>query len=167
MTIPAEPIPLSINPVRRGLRTLRRALFLLAMALLVFVAGHGDYRPTELQTAMAPYQYSIVEWELGHLTDKWTHALSLMWPGRRELTNQEEADLVREFFALGIAERRLESHLRVAKLGRGRAKRTGAEPPASSHRLCRALPISKASWNGTGNDGGNCCPTSNTSWKKR
>ena len=89
------------------------------MALLIFLAGHGDYRPTELQTAMAPYQYSIVEWELGHLTDKWTHALSLLWPGRQELTDSEKADLVREFFALGIADRRLESQLRLAKLGRG------------------------------------------------
>ena len=60
---------------------------------------------------------------------KWTHSLSLLLPGRHELTEAEKVELVREFFDLGLAERRIESQLRRAELGSPGQRGSGDIPP--------------------------------------
>ena len=130
MTVPVEVPAPSDRKARRGLRSIRRGLLLLALALSTLAMGHAEYRPTELEMAMAPYRYSILSWELSHLSHKWTHSLSLLWPGRHELTERDKADLVREFFDLGIDQKRMESQLRQAELGRLGQRGAGAIPLA-------------------------------------
>lgn len=89
---------------RRG----RRGLLALLLALTVLAASQADYRPSAVDRAIAPYRYSIVAWELSHLPDKWVRQLGGLWPGREELTREERRGRVREFFALGLEQRRLE-----------------------------------------------------------
>lgn len=125
---------------------LRRGLLLLALALLVTASGQAEFRPTPLELAMAPHRYSILQWELGHLSHKWTHALSLLLPGQHKLTEAEKAEMVREFFDLGLAQRRLESQLRQAEMGGLRDSGVGeiASPlPGASH-LKEAIAENKA-----------------------
>lgn len=129
VTAPAETYATLAHRVRRGLKVARRSLLLLALALTILATGHAEYRPTELEVAMAPHKYSVLEWELEHLFHKWTHTLSLLLPGRHELTEQEKAELVRKYFDLGLAERRLESQLRRAELGLRGQRGSGDIPP--------------------------------------
>ena len=111
--------------------TLRRSLLLLVLALLLMAVGQSEFRPTPLELAVAPHRYSILKWELGHLSHKWTHTLSLLLPGQHELTEAERADMVREFFDLGLAQRRMEGQLRRAEMaGRGQQSSGDIAPPA-------------------------------------
>ena len=111
----------SISPgigARKALRKLRRGLLLLALSLLILVAGHSDYRPSDLETAMAPHRYSILKWELGHLSHKWTHAATTWLPGYHDLDTYERSLILKRFFELGLEARKLDSQLRRAELGR-------------------------------------------------
>ena len=102
--------------MRFWLRRVRRGLLLSFLALAVLVVGKADFRPSELDIALAPYRYSIVVWELNHLSDKWTRALGDLWPGGDHLTETEKTGLVQEFFNLGLEQRQMESQLRRAEL---------------------------------------------------
>ena len=132
MTAPARTDSYGASGTRRGLRWLRRGLLLLALALLLTSVGNAEFRPTTLEMAMAPHRYSILDWELGHLAHKWTHSLSLLLPGQHDLTETERAEMVREFFDLGLAQRRLESQLRRAETGgRGTRGSGNIAPPVT------------------------------------
>ena len=129
MTAHVEPSFLTDRP-RRRLLTFCRTLLALALALLAAAIGQAEFRPSPLELAMAPHRYSILDWEVGHLSHKWTHALSLMLPGQHELTGAERAEMVREFFDLGLEQRRLETRLRQAEVGgRPLAGRGDTAPP--------------------------------------
>ena len=106
----------SSNTPGRWRRAARRSLLALLLALTVLASGQGDYRPSAVDLAVDPYRYSIVAWELGHLPDKWVRQMGSLWPGRAELTRAERAAQVREFFAQGLEQRRLESRLRQLEL---------------------------------------------------
>ena len=41
------------------------------MLAVIILLGPGDYRPTDIDLAAAPYRFSIVGWELQNLPDKW------------------------------------------------------------------------------------------------
>ncbi len=97
---------------QRAARRGRRGLLALLLALTVLASSQADYRPSAIDRSIAPYRYSIVAWELGHLPDKWVRELVGLWPGREELTREERGSLVREFFTLGLEQRRLEGQLR-------------------------------------------------------
>ena len=129
MTAGVEPTAaLSARPRRRSL-AFRRALLLLFLALLTMVIGHAEFRPTELEMAMAPHRYSIVDWELGHLSHKWTHSLSLLLHWQHKLTRADRAEMVKEFFDLGLAQRRLEAQLGRAATGVRGSNGSGAMSP--------------------------------------
>ena len=99
----------------RWLRGLRRGLLFLTLALVLLAVGHSDYRPTELDIAVAPYRYSILAWELGHLSHKWTHKLGDLWPFQRELSREEQATLAQNYFDWGRQQREMEATLRRAQ----------------------------------------------------
>lgn len=99
----------------RWLRMLRRGLLLLVLALVLLGIGRGDYRPSALDTAVAPYRYSILAWELEHLSHKWTNRIGELWPYREELSREEEVALVRNFFAWGTQQRADQAALRRAQ----------------------------------------------------
>jgi hypothetical protein len=93
-------------------RWLRRGLVAVALALVVFAAGHGDSRPSDLDLAVAPHKFSLVRWELSHFLDKWVHNLghNLPW----NLAPRQSRDRIAQvqgFFALGTQLRELERRL--------------------------------------------------------
>ena len=106
----------NIRPARRWLRVLRRGLLFLTLALVLLAVGNSEYRPTALETAVAPYRYSILSWELGHLSHKWTHKLGNLLPFQRELSRAEQVALVQNFFDWGRQQRETETALRRAQL---------------------------------------------------
>ena len=129
MTASVEPASEISGKPRRRLLTLRRGLLVLALALVATAVGQAEFRPTALELVMAPHRYSILDWELGHLSHKWTHSLSLLLPGKHDLTETEKAEMVREFFNLGQAQRRLENQLRRAEVGGRRPLGSGTLTP--------------------------------------
>ena len=63
-----------------------RAAFLSAfLGLLLLICGNGDYRPTSLELAVAPYRHNVMTWEVSHFPDKWTHLANYLvpWFGRQ------------------------------------------------------------------------------------
>ena len=125
-----EPSTALADRPRRRLGPLRRGFLLAFLTMLVLAIGQSDFRPTELELAMAPHRYSILQWELWHLSHKWLHSLSLLLPGQHDLTHVERAEMVAEFFDLGLAQRRMESRLRQAEMGgKGQPKGGDITPP--------------------------------------
>ena len=82
------------------LKLWRKGLLVIALALTVLLTGHGDYRPSALDLAVAGYRYSTVGWELSHLADKWVHKLGDIMPWNSEPSREERIAQVLEFFVL-------------------------------------------------------------------
>ena len=117
-----NPLPAGLNPQRRTWRLwrpLRRVVLAVFIAGLLLLAGGGDYRPTAVDLAAAPYRYSILAWELNHLPGGWLRRLADYWPGRETLTPPERAAQAREFFALGQELRRWEQRRQLAGVAVG------------------------------------------------
>ncbi len=112
----AETIAMPNNEVRRRGLTRRRGLLFLFLALLLVSVGQAEYRPSPLEAAMAPHRFSIVAWELERIFDKPFRILTSWATGSPELNGEARAVLVREFFDLGLAERRMTISLRQAEL---------------------------------------------------
>jgi hypothetical protein len=146
MTTRVEFSPSSADRPRRRPLTLRRSLFVLALALLAMSIGHSELRPTQLEMAMASHRYSILEWEIGHLPHKWTYSLRLLLPGGNDLTWDEQTEMVEDFFDLGLAQRRMENQLRRLEIGgRGNSgSREIAPPMPGSAYLREAIAANKA-----------------------
>ena len=89
-------------------RLLRRAFLLFLLGGLLLAVGGGDYRPSAVDWAAAPYRYSIVSWELNNLPDNWLRRAASLWPGRDELPRPESLAQAQEFFDLGRELRRRE-----------------------------------------------------------
>ena len=101
---------------RSWFRKLRRSLLFFILSIAVLAAGISDFRPTELEAAVAPYRYSIVAWELNHLSHKWTRNLEKLWRFSREPTQEDRKSLLTEFFDLGREKRDMEARLKHARL---------------------------------------------------
>ena len=89
----------------------RKGLLVVVLALTVLWTGNGDYRPSALELAVAPYKYSVVNWEVSHFLDKWVRKLGDILPWNSEPGRQERTAQVREFFDLGGEMRSLERRL--------------------------------------------------------
>ena len=87
-----------------------RGLAAAVLAALLLWAGR-DYRPTELELAVAPYRFDLLRWEAGNIFDKWYHKLVALFPWNPPLPREERIALAEEFFRLGEEENRLEGEL--------------------------------------------------------
>ena len=96
---------------RAILRRLRQGLLVVFLALLLLLAGFSEFNPSTIDLAIAPHQYSVLHWELGHLSDKWLGKLWDALPGGPDLTREERIAQAQEFFDLGLELRRLERQL--------------------------------------------------------
>jgi hypothetical protein len=78
------------------------------MAYLVMLVGLREFNLSPVDLVVAPYQYSVLDWELTHLPDKWTYKISGLWSINSRATQDEKLKQVEEFFELGINLQRLE-----------------------------------------------------------
>ena len=99
--------------LRRG----RRGMLAAFLALLVLASGYGDYRPSSLDLAVAPYKYNLFRWEMSHLLDKWVHKLGDLLPWTSEPAREDRIAQAEEFFALGERVRDLERRLLLLEAG--------------------------------------------------
>ncbi len=120
-------------------RRLRRGLLFLLLGLALCTAGQTDAAPTEMDLAIAPYRYSILAWEVEHLSSKWLRKLGNAWPGEPQLTPQEQKLLVQEFFNLGRQQREISGGLRRARLAQSEAGGQGSEAFAAADYLAASL----------------------------
>ena len=101
--------------LRAALTAFLRFAVLLVLLFLLFLASAGEFTPTNVELAVAPHRYSIVDWELSHLPDKWLRKLE-GWlggiasgsPQNREESSHEAQD----FFQLAAELRSVERKLR-------------------------------------------------------
>ena len=89
----------------------RKGLVTILITMLVLAAGYGDFRPSSFDLTVAPYKYSLVQWETSHFLDKWLHKLSDLMPWTTEPSREERLTQIREFFDLGQEVRELERQL--------------------------------------------------------
>lgn len=107
-------VPRPRLPTRRRLRLRRVILAILGCIAIVIFCG-GDYRPTPVDIAVAPYRFSIVGWELRNLPDKWLRRLAAAFtfgPAAGSQSAAEKRAAIDEYFAAGrqlrsVANRRL------------------------------------------------------------
>lgn len=109
---------------RRLIRYGRAGILLIFLAALITVPGDGGHRHTALDSAVAPYRYSLVSRELAHFPGKWVHKLGGVVSGLNPLgmgppEASQRRDQVREFFALGRESRELDAQLTGANAGSG------------------------------------------------
>ena len=93
------------------LKRVRKGIVTIVLVLLLLMVGHGDYRPSALDLAVAPYKYDLVSWELSNFLDKWVHKLGDSLPWNSTPTSEENIARAQEFFNLGRKLRELERKL--------------------------------------------------------
>ena len=92
------------------IRAGRRAALGLLLAALLWAAA-GDYRPTPLDQAAAPYRFNLAGWELSHLPDKWLRRAAAAMPWNDTPPREQRLADAQEFFRLNGEIRRLEREL--------------------------------------------------------
>jgi len=97
--------------IRPALKWSRRGLLTLFVSYLILLAGFSEFDPSPVDLAVSRYQYSILNWELTHLPDKWTHKIAGILPGSPNRTQAEKFAQVEEFFDLGVELRNLERQI--------------------------------------------------------
>ena len=116
------------RPTGRQVR--RGGLAILGAVAIVLFCG-GDYRPTVIDAAVAPYRFSIVGWEIRNLPDKWLRrAAAALGTTTRNQSEAERWAEVNEFFAAGrrlrsVANRRIALESAGALTAAEREERTG------------------------------------------
>lgn len=108
------PIPAwaSSAPGARSIfRGLRHGLLAVFLVLLLLAAGFSEFNPSALDLAVAPHRYSILDWELSHLPDKWLRKLAGALPAGTTPSREDRVARAREFFDLGIDLGRLDREL--------------------------------------------------------
>ena len=78
-----------------------RVALTIVMVVLLLSAGRGDYRHDAVDALVAPYSYSLIDWELSNFFDKWFRKSLDLLPWRNNLDRDARNALVREFFPLG------------------------------------------------------------------
>ena len=118
-----------------NLKRIRTGFLLGFLAVLVTASGNGDYRPTNLDLAVAPYRYGLVEWEFSHFLDKWLHKVgdALPWADDPEVSQRRAQ--VQEFFDLGRELQRLE--LQLPGQGSPSLNESGNESPPGASLIQR------------------------------
>lgn len=88
----------------------RRVALGLLLAALLWAAA-GDYRPTPLEQATAPYRFNLAGWEISHLPDKWLRRAAAVLPWNDTPPRVQRLADAEEFFRLNGEIRRLEREL--------------------------------------------------------
>ena len=95
----------------------RKGVVAVFVALLVLAAGYGDFRPSSFDLTVAPYKYSLAQWEVTHFLDKWARKLWDLMPWSSEPSRQDRINQAQEYFELGTQLRDLERQLQSSEQG--------------------------------------------------
>ncbi len=95
---------------------LRRGLLVASLGLLLLAAGYSEFNPSAIDLAAAPHKYSILDWELSNLPDKWLRKLTGVFPGGPTLSREDRIAQVQEFFQLGLELGQLERELQFPEM---------------------------------------------------
>ena len=104
-----------ISILRVTLTAFLRWTILLFLLFLLYLASVGEFTPTAVELAVAPYRYSIVDWELSHLPDKWVRRLEGSLAGivaGKPRTREESLHEAQDFFQLATELQSVERKLR-------------------------------------------------------
>ncbi|GIT01686.1 MAG: hypothetical protein CM1200mP27_03110 [Chloroflexota bacterium] len=84
------------------------------------------------KTAIAPYKYSLLRWELGNFSDKWVRKFQDILPWNSVASREVRIDRAQEFFDLIVEmnelERRPESAESVKRISELRQRRIDMQP---------------------------------------
>ena len=104
---------LSASSIFRGMR---RGLLAVSLALLLLAAGYREFNPSAVDLAVAPHRYSILDWELSHLPDKWLRKLMQVFPGAPALSRENRIAQTQEYFRLGLELGQLKQELQFPEM---------------------------------------------------
>ena len=65
-------------------KVIRASVLFLSLSVVVLAAGRGDFRPSDVDLAVSPYKYSLIQWELSNFMDKWVRQAGQLLPGMSE-----------------------------------------------------------------------------------
>ena len=99
--------------IRTTLKWARLGLLTIFLTYLILLAGFSEFNPSPVDLAVYPYKYSILDWELANVPDRWTHKIAAILPGGSNQTREEKVAQVKEFFDLGNELRQLEEQMLI------------------------------------------------------
>ena len=103
--------------------------------LALLAASYGEFHPTTVDLAAAPYKFSIVDWELSRLPSKWLYRVREATPGGPAWTRQQRIAQAQEFFQMGQELGRLDRELLFPEAHLG----ASASPPREARELREAM----------------------------
>ena len=95
------------------LKTTLRFVFVVLVSV-VLLTGRDVLHLSPMEELAKAHLYSLVQWELDNLLDKWLYRVRLLFPGN-SLEEQAKVDLVLEYFQLGDREDSLERDIEEAR----------------------------------------------------
>ena len=95
------------------------------LMLLLLAAGSREFTASAIDVVVAPYKYSVLGWELGHLPEKWLRKWEGLLSDRSQVSREDEIAHAQEFFQLGLELGQLERDLQFSEIAApGRALST-------------------------------------------
>lgn len=91
-----------------------KGLLVVVFLVFLFVGSFDEFVVLPVDLVILPYRYSVVNWELSNLSDKWVRSLVNLWPGSSGLGREEGIERTRQFFEWGLEVRGLERRLLFA-----------------------------------------------------
>lgn len=144
-----------VRILRVTLTAFLRWTILLFLLFLLHLASVGEFTPTTVELAVAPYRYSIVDWELSHLPDKWVRkfesSLVGIVDGNRG-SREESLHQAQDFFQLATELQSVERKLRFPEDARNPpdlVPRPDYEDTAALTERRKGIWLQKASMQGT------------------
>ena len=101
-----------------------RYAVLSVLLFFLYLASLGEFTPSTVELAVAPYRYSIVDWEVSHLPDKWIRRVEGWLSGIAAGGSRSREDRLhqaQDFFQLAWELQSVERKLRFPGTDGGRA----------------------------------------------
>ena len=118
-----------------------KGFFVVILWVLLFIGSFDEFRVLPIDLVILPYRYSIVNWELSNLPDKWVNNLGNLWPGQAGLGREEGIERTRQFFESGLEVRVLERRLLLPDSSFA----DGVEPELSAESVAEEVNVIESS----------------------
>ena len=112
-----------------------KGLVVVVLLGLLFLGSFDEFYVLPVDLVILPYQYSVLNWELSNLPDKWVRNLGNLWPGQSGEAREEGIELSRRFFDAGLEVRDLERRLLLAESALVNAGELGIGSGSLAHEI--------------------------------